>query len=156
MCHFNFKGIYICTDRKPLTPEASIYQGPLPHTGNNQGELLNLSSMKLKEYDTECIRAAHAILATDPFRYKTIEGLALEVGLNRTKLQYGFKKLYGRSIDEYRVQVKMRIASKLLRQTDKSIKEIARLTGYKNISSFSVAFKRVFKTPPTQWRNNGW
>lgn len=110
--------------------------------------------MKLKDYDTECIRTAHAILATDPMRYKTIEGLALEVGLNRNKLQYGFKKIYGRSIDEYRLQVKMRSASKLLRQTDKSIKEIARLAGYKNISSFSVAFKRVFKQPPTQWRNN--
>ena len=110
--------------------------------------------MKLKDYDTECIRAAHAILATDALRHITIEALALEVGLNRTKLQYGFKKIYGRSIDEYRLQLKMRCASKLLRQTDKSVKEIARLTGYKNISSFSVAFKRVFKQPPTQWRNN--
>lgn len=110
--------------------------------------------MKLKDYDTECIRAAHSILATEPLRHITIEGLALEVGLNRTKLQYGFKKLYGRSIDEYRLHVRMRCASKLLRQTDKSIKEIARLTGYKTISSFSVAFKRVFRQPPTQWRNN--
>ena len=110
--------------------------------------------MKLKEYDTECIRAAHALLARDPLRHITIEGLALEVGLNRNKLQFGFKKLYGHSIDEYRLKVRMRCASKLLKNTDKSIKEIARLTGYKNISSFSVAFKREFKLPPTQWRNN--
>lgn len=111
--------------------------------------------MKLKDYDTECVRAAHAILATDPLRHITIEDLALEVGLNRNKLQFGFKKLYGHSIDEFRLKTRMRFASKLLRQTDKSIKEIARLTGYKNISSFSVAFKRVFRQPPTQWRNDG-
>jgi AraC family transcriptional regulator, transcriptional activator of the genes for pyochelin and ferripyochelin receptors len=111
--------------------------------------------MKLKEYDTECIKAAHAILANDSPRHITIEGLALEVGLNRNKLQFGFKKLYGHSIDEYRLKTRMRYASKLLRQTDKSVKEIARLTGYKNISSFSVAFKREFRQPPTQWRNNG-
>lgn len=48
MRHFKFKGIYICTDRKPLTPEASIYQGPLPHSNNNQGELLNLSSNEVE------------------------------------------------------------------------------------------------------------
>mgnify|MGYP000350017135 CR=1 FL=1 len=110
--------------------------------------------MKLKEYDTECVRAAHALLISEPLRHITIEGLALEVGLNRNKLQYGFRKLYGHSIDEFRMRVRMRCASKLLRQTDKSVKEIARLTGYKNISSFSVAFKRVFKVPPTQWRNS--
>ena len=110
--------------------------------------------MKIKDYDTECIRTAHAILSSDTLRHITIECLALEVGLNRTKLQFGFKRLYGLSIDEYRVQTRMRCASGLLKHTDKSIKEIARLSGYKNISSFSVAFKRVFKQPPTHWRGN--
>lgn len=108
--------------------------------------------MKLKQYDTECIRAAHAIVGKDPLRRTTIERLALEVGLNRTKLQYGHKKMYGITIDEFRVKMRMRCASKLLRHSDKSIKEIARLTGYKNISSFSVAFKKVFKQPPSLWR----
>lgn len=109
--------------------------------------------MKLKDYDTECIRLAHGVLATDLVRHITIEDLALEVGLNRNKLQFGFKKLYGISIDEYRLKMRMRCASKLLKQSDKSVKEIARLSGYKNISSFSVAFKRVFNVPPTQYRN---
>jgi len=47
----------------------------------------------------------------------------------------------------------MEKAKELLEQTDKSIKEIARFTGYKNISSFSVAFKKAYKQSPSKWRN---
>ena len=99
-----------------------------------------------------CIQAAHDILTRDPMCHITIEGLAAAVALNRNKLQYGFRKKYGLSIYEYRLQMRMRLAASLLKDTDKSIKEIAHLTGYKTISSFSVAFKRVFSKAPTHWR----
>jgi AraC-like DNA-binding protein len=109
--------------------------------------------MKLKKQDLECIHPAKDKLAKN-FRYHiTINELAKELGLNRTKLQYAFKNLYGLSIAEFRVQLRMEKAKELLEQTDKSIKEIARFTGYKNISSFSVAFKKTYKQSPSKWRN---
>jgi AraC family transcriptional activator of pyochelin receptor len=108
--------------------------------------------MKIKEQEMDCIEAAHGMLMKDPMRHITIQELAAAVALNRNKLQYGFRKKYGLSIYEYRLQMRMQLAASLLKNTDKSIKEIARLTGYKTISSFSVAFKRVFKMAPTHWR----
>ena len=109
--------------------------------------------MKLKKQDLDCIHPAKDKLIKN-FRYHiTINELSRELGLNRNKLQYAFKKLYGLSIDEFRVHLKMEKARELLEQTDKSIKEIARFTGYKNISSFSVAFKKAFKQSPSKWRS---
>jgi AraC-like DNA-binding protein len=111
--------------------------------------------MILKEYDLECVLSAKDILCQEPPRFITIEGLAIEVGLNRTKLQYGFKKVFGLSIYDFQLQKRMEKAKHLLLRTEKSIKEIARLTGYKSTSSFSQAFKKAFGIAPLAWRNNG-
>lgn len=109
--------------------------------------------MKLKKQDIDCIHPVKDKLTRD-FRYHvTINELAREMGLNRTKLQYAFKNLYGLSIAEFRVRLRMQKAKELLEKTDKSIKEIAWFTGYKNISSFSVAFKKAFKQSPSKWRS---
>lgn len=112
--------------------------------------------MILKEYDLECVLSAKAILSQEPSRSVTIEGLAIEVGLNRTKLQYGFKQLFGVSIYDFQLQKRMEKAKSLLLKTQKSIKEIARLTGYKSTSSFSQAFKKETGVSPVSWRNNGY
>jgi AraC-like DNA-binding protein len=77
------------------------------------------------------------------------------VGLNRTKLQYGFKQVFGVSIYDFQLQKKMEKAKALLRKTEKSIKEIARLCDYKSTSSFSQAFKKATGVSPLPWRNNG-
>lgn len=111
--------------------------------------------MILKEYDLECVLFAKDILCQEPSRSVTIEGLAIEVGLNRTKLQYGFKQVFGVSIYDFQLQKRMEKAKALLRKTQKSIKEIARLTGYKSTSSFSQAFKKAVGVSPLWWRNNG-
>lgn len=111
--------------------------------------------MILKEYDLECVLSAKEILCQEPPRFITIEGLAIEVGLNRTKLQYGFKQVFGVSIYDFQLQKRMQKAKSLLRRTEKSIKEIARLTGYKSTSSFSSAFKKATGIAPLAWRNNG-
>lgn len=111
--------------------------------------------MILKEYDLECVLSAKDILCQEPSRSVTIEGLAIEVGLNRTKLQYGFKQVFGVSIYDFQLNKRMEKAKALLRKTEKSIKEIARLTGYKSTSSFSQAFKKASGIAPLSWRNNG-
>lgn len=108
--------------------------------------------MNLKEYDLECVLSAKDILCQEPPRFITIEGLAIEVGLNRTKLQYGFKQVFGVSIYDFRLQKRMDKAKYLLRRTTKSIKEIARITGYKSTSSFSQAFKKATGVAPLSWR----
>lgn len=114
---------------------------------------MSAKKIKLKQLDIQRIRAVKEILSRKHLPHATIQHLAYEAGMNRTKLQYGFKKLFGVSIYTYQVQMRMEKAKKLLEDTDKPIKQIAALAGYNTLSSFSAAFKKAFMLSPSQWRN---
>jgi AraC family L-rhamnose operon regulatory protein RhaS len=78
----------------------------------------------------------------------TIEKLAEEFHTNRTTLLNDFKKYTGHSINNYLIQLRMMMASTLLRDTELSVDEICERTGFSDISYFSKAFKkRIFCTP---------
>jgi AraC-like DNA-binding protein len=109
--------------------------------------------MKLKKEDIERIRLARDLLTKNRRYHITINDLSIQTQLNRTKLQYGFKQLFGISIDDYRILLRMEKAKELLEQTEKSIKEISTLVGYKSMGSFSTMFKKVYSKSPTEWRN---
>jgi two-component system response regulator YesN len=47
----------------------------------------------------------------------------------------------------------MEKAKELLEQTEKSVKEISILVGYKSMGSFSTMFKKIYSKSPTEWRN---
>jgi AraC-like DNA-binding protein len=72
-------------------------------------------------------------------------------------LMPGSKKLHRNRlfqfIDDFRIQMRMEKAKELLEQTEKSVKEISILLGYKSMGSFSTMFKKMFRLSPTQWRN---
>jgi len=109
--------------------------------------------MKLKKEDIERIQLARELLMKSRRYHITINDLSKEIQLNRTKLQYGFKELYGVSIDDYRIKLRMEKAKELLEQTEKSVKEISMLVGYKSLGSFSAMFKKVYNMSPSEWRN---
>lgn len=108
--------------------------------------------MNLKQYDLECIWTAKEMLVKNLQRHIIISDLALEVGLNEHKLKYGFKQVFGMGVYTYLVHARMQKARTLLEETDKSIKEIASLTGYKRTSSFIRSFKKEFSKSPAMWR----
>lgn len=72
----------------------------------------------------------------------TIAELSKEVGITPLKLKIGFRQLYGFTIHHLVQDERMTLASKLLSETDKSIKEIAHLVGFSSHSHFSTAFKK--------------
>jgi len=108
--------------------------------------------MKITKQDRECLIAASELILQNPAMHFTIEELAAKVQLNREKLKYGFKQLYGTGVYEYQVQLRMELAKTLLLDDDKPIKEIAWKCGYEESSSFSKAFKRLNKLSPSTWR----
>jgi AraC-like DNA-binding protein len=109
--------------------------------------------MKLKKEDIERIRLARELLTKNRRYHITINDLSQQIQLNRTKLQYGFKQLFGVSIDDYRILLRMEKAKELLEQTEKSVKEISILVGYKSMGSFSTMFKKIYSKSPTEWRS---
>ena len=112
--------------------------------------------LPLKPYDVECICAVHHILSKDLGCRLTVESLALEIGINRNKLHYGFRQVFGVTIHDFLEQQRMEKAEELLSTTHKSIKIIALLTGYKSSSSFGDMFKKRHGISPLQYRKRAW
>lgn len=82
----------------------------------------------------------------------TIEILVNEFHTNRTSLLNEFKKYTGLSINRYLAQLRLTMASKLLRDTELSVDEICDRTGFKDISYFSKSFKKGINLTPLEYR----
>lgn len=82
----------------------------------------------------------------------TIEDLSKEHCISPTALKTHFKAVYGKSIASYMKEYRIKTAEDLLRNTNKSISDIALLVGYESQSKFGAAFKERFKTTPLEYR----
>ena len=106
----------------------------------------------IKSYDFPYIIEAQKILVADPGRQLTITALALEVGINTFKLRVGFKQLFKMTIHQYRLDLRLDIAKKLLTETDLTISEIAYKTGFDSRDGFARCFRRRYQESPREWR----
>jgi AraC family L-rhamnose operon regulatory protein RhaS len=82
----------------------------------------------------------------------TVEKLAEEFHTNRTTLLNDFKKYTGQSINNYLIQLRLMMASTLLRDTELSVDEICERTGFSDISYFSKVFKKKINYTPSEYR----
>ena len=83
----------------------------------------------------------------------TIEKLVQTFCTNRTTLLSEFKSSTGISINHYLTQLRIRMASMLLRDTELSISEICEHTGFNDIGYFSKSFKKEIHFTPSEYRN---
>lgn len=84
----------------------------------------------------------------------TLQSIANELFVGRTRLCEVFREQMGLCVAEYLRDVRMDEARKLLETTDLKAAEISRLVGYAHQSSFTDAFRRQFGITPSQWRDN--
>ena len=84
----------------------------------------------------------------------TITELADMLGISSTSLKICFKGVYGDTINGYITNCKMQKAASLLKNTDKSVLEIAGIVGYNNGSKFAGAFRRVMNKSPNEYRKS--
>lgn len=83
----------------------------------------------------------------------TAEQLAREAGLSRTAFIERFTALVGTPPIRYLTSWRLQTARLQLRETTKSVAQIAYAVGYESEEAFSRAFKREFGIPPAAWRN---
>lgn len=82
----------------------------------------------------------------------TIEKLAEEFHTNRTTLLNDFKKYTGQSVNSYLIQLRLMMASTMLRDTQLPVEEICERTGFSDISYFSKVFKKKLYYTPSEYR----
>lgn len=109
-------------------------------------------TINLAGNDVEKIKHAAQLIRENIDHPFTIVELARQVGVNQTKLKDGFKSVFGDTVFGYLQEIRMTKARHYLSDTTLSIQEISYLSGYQNVSNFSIAFKRMFGYPPTKLR----
>lgn len=108
-------------------------------------------AVRLSARDIEAIRSARrSLLASSPA--PSLGALARQVGINRNKLAFGFKHLFGVTVGEFERVLRLERARTLLQKQDLPIRHIATLVGYEDPGSFSKAFKLEYGMLPSEWR----
>jgi AraC-like DNA-binding protein len=113
-----------------------------------QDDFRDVSDLSRKDLDRA--REAYHILLTNLDQPPNLVDLSRLVGINRNKLNRGFKELYGDTVFNVLRNARLSKAWLLLKQTDRSLSEIALSVGYNNQANFTTAFRKQFgKTPKT-------
>jgi AraC-like DNA-binding protein len=125
-------------------------------------ELLSLYFNKNEDSDQSCpflddeenvdkIKKAKQIVIDNMAEPPSLHDLANEVGLTLSKLNDGFKHIYGDSIFNFLLDYKLEYARKMLLSKKHNVSEISLQVGYSTASHFIAAFKKKYGTTPKQY-----
>ncbi|MBD0405189.1 AraC family transcriptional regulator [Flammeovirga sp. EKP202] len=107
---------------------------------------------QLKTIDIDKIFSVKEIVTEHYQKIPLIKELAKEVGMNDRKLQNIFKQVFGISIYQFGLSIKMEKAKNLLLTSDYTIAEIGHYVGYSNLSHFTEQFKRFYGITPKSFQ----
>jgi YesN/AraC family two-component response regulator len=82
----------------------------------------------------------------------SVEDLSEKLGISRVHLYRKIKKLTDMSVSEFIVSVKLKRSLELLRNSGKTVSEIAYEVGFSSPSYYAKCFKNQFKISPTEYR----
>lgn len=86
----------------------------------------------------------------------SIKELARQVALSESTLKRYFLLIYGSSIYDYYLHLKMEYAKTLLTEGKQSVKDVAYKLGYEKSSSFIMMFKKFYQQSPGIFRQRQW
>ncbi len=98
------------------------------------------------------IGRALSLIHEKPAESWTLERLSAEAGLSRSSLHERFVHFIGQPPMQYLTQWRMQAASRMLRETNAKLLEVALEVGYESEAAFSRAFKRAAGVSPGAWR----
>jgi transcriptional regulator GlxA family with amidase domain len=97
------------------------------------------------------VRAAIAFINGNVDRKMTATEVAQTVRLSPAHLRELFKDATGKSILQYRRELRLRRAKHLLENTFLSVKEVAAGVGIESVSHFIRAFARAYQITPARY-----
>lgn len=98
------------------------------------------------------IGEALALLHKNPGRDWTVESLARQVGVSRTRFAERFRHFLGEPPMAYLARWRLKLAAEILVSSHANVGEIAAEVGYASEAAFNRMFKREFGCPPAQFR----
>ncbi|WP_437918879.1 helix-turn-helix domain-containing protein [Sphingobacterium sp. LRF_L2] len=113
-----------------------------------QKSAIRPQSNTLKKSEIELLYAIKEYITRNKYNYLSLDQLSKQFGINKTKLMRGFKGIFGQTIYQYIVELKLNSAKSMLINEDKFVNEVAYEIGYKNPQHFVEAFKKRFGISP--------
>ena len=92
------------------------------------------------------------MILSQPGKNWTIQAMASQVGLGRSKFHSIYKSLFGISPITDLINMRISTAKTLLLHSNKSISEIAEHLGYNNLAHFTKQFRSIVGLSPGQFR----
>ena len=81
-----------------------------------------------------------------------VESFVSDMAIGRTLLYQKLNDITGMSIKEFIMDIRLKRATQLLRESDLTISEISIMTGFANPKYFSICFKRHFELTPSEFK----
>lgn len=114
-------------------------------------EDITLSMLSQKE-SFETVRRVLAYMNENISEKITLADLTKKFGINRNRLNEIFTEATGKTAMQCLLQMRLKLAALLLKDTELPIEEITYRIGFNDISYFIRAFKSAFQCTPTQFR----
>jgi len=108
--------------------------------------------VRLSGRDRQALIEARDILEDNFVNPPSILELSRRIGINRNKLFYGFKSLFGASISDYIQNRRLETGHQLLTQSELTIAEVAARVGFHHQCNFSTAIKSRYGVSPSVLR----
>lgn len=112
------------------------------------GQLLNKAPSDLNSLTYKALSEIHKNLQAD----LTIADLAERLGISERQLSRIFKVDCGMSPGSYTIRLRIEAAKRLLKNSQRPVKEILELIGVKNNSYFFNSFRRLAGVSPEEFR----
>ncbi|MDI1366242.1 MAG: AraC family transcriptional regulator [bacterium] len=135
---------YLRSKMTELICEMTASLGRMGHS-NRPVEEGALSSRELM-----LVEAAAMVYMKELHAPPSVDALATRVGLNRNKLNSGFRELFDCTPHEYSKRLRMDWARRLIEDRALCLGEIAQAVGYASQSAFSRAYADYFGFPPSE------
>jgi AraC-like DNA-binding protein len=104
--------------------------------------------VRLLERDIARLRDAHEILTRQFSNPPSFPRLARQVGINRNKLAYGFKHIFGVTTTQFLQLQRMDRALELLKSGRYTVSQVSEEVGYHDPGGFAKLFKKHFGVLP--------
>jgi AraC-like DNA-binding protein len=105
-------------------------------------------SVNINPREIEILFKVKAWLINEYFAIPSTHSLAQKCGISIRKLQRLFRQVFGKSIYQFAMEVKMNEAKKMLATKKFSVSEVGHNVGYSNLSHFTLKFKETFGISP--------
>jgi AraC family transcriptional regulator, transcriptional activator of the genes for pyochelin and ferripyochelin receptors len=103
-----------------------------------------------KDSDIEKFHAVKDFIRKNYSNPTSLYELSKTFGLNEYKLKRGFKELFNISVIDFLITCRLEHGKYLLRDTNKSVSEVAYQIGYSSPEHFSKAFKKKYGISPSK------